>query len=347
MTYGSDLILTNIRFIAALLGGCTLTCSIIFLILLVDLCKSKEGLPLIRLYSIAGLALFTMSNIFCLAAFVMPIDGTLMEIVTLSLSDMSWSLATVLCYLLWIVRMKHCFLNTPYQPSSLTYKIMYIGIATFFIFQMTMDILLFLWESKVITYIFLDKYDIINIFVKSLIHTIVSVFLIYLFLSRLMKITVEVAEDDHDDISDFQSESLELTGLQKSLIHIITKYGVLFTSMIITTEFYILGDVILSIAYLLETGNDTSSTHETYHVKWIILGINCVIMSICILLSFEFSDRCYQRICKCCHLYCRRCFSSKAKRDISMYRLSKKHSYKEGVGESLSQPLMDNSYSDL
>ena len=277
----------------------------------------------------------------------------------------------MVCYLLWVTRMKYCFLNTPYQPSTTTYKCMYIGIGLFFIFQMVMVLLLCLWQANVLNSSFLDLYDEINIIIKSFNHTIVSIALIYLFVSRLMRITVEVSEDDdyaYDRESSYNRESNEylkstldkqslmssneikirteqpdLTDLQKSLIHIITKYTVLFTSMVVITEIYILFDVVLSGIYLFKERENILL--ETWDIKWILLGIDCVIMSLSLLLTFEFSDKWYNVCCKLCHLYCKVCYSSKAKHKISVYRLSKKHiMIKEARENNLKEPLMMKDY---
>ena len=248
---------------------------------------------------------------------------------------------------------------------------MYIGITLFFIFQMLMVLLLCLWQSDAINSSFLDLYDEINIMIKSLNHTIVSIALIYLFVTRLMRITVEVSEDDnyeYDRDSTYNRESSEylkstvdktsaissneikiraaqpgLTDLQKSLIHIITKYTVLFSSMVGITELYILFDVILSGIYLFEERENV--TLATWDIKWILLGIDCVVMSLSLLLTFEFSEKWYNICCKLCHLYCKVCYSSKAKKKISNYRLSKKHlMIKEAKKNDLKEPLVMKDY---
>lgn len=95
-------LITNVAFIAPVLGTSATICVIFLLTLLIVLLTSREGLPLIRLYSILGLALFSMSLIFCLVAFVVPVDGTLDEVISLSLSDICWSLGMIICCYIFI-----------------------------------------------------------------------------------------------------------------------------------------------------------------------------------------------------------------------------------------------------
>lgn len=252
---------------------------------------------------------------------------------------------------------------------------MYIGIALFFIFQMVMVLLLVLWQANVINSSFLDLYDEINIVIKSVNHTIVSIALIYLFVSRLMRITVEVSEDDnyeYDKQANYNRDSAEylkqdidsvissneikirsaqpdLTDLQKSLIHIITKYTVLFSTMVIMTEIYILFDVALSGVLLAKERENI--TLATWDIKWFLLGIDCCVMSLSLLLTFEFADNYYKVLCKLGHNYCKVCFASKAKKKISIYRLSKKHGMKgiiqkgsDANNNNLSEPLILREY---
>ena len=134
-----------------------------------------------------------------------------------------------------------------------------------------------------------------------------------------------------------------LTDLQKSLIHIITKYTVLFSSMVGITELYILFDVVLSGIYLFKERKNV--TLATWDIKWILLRIDCIVMSLSLLLTFEFSEKWYNVCCKLCHLYCKICYASKAKQKISTYRLSKKHvMIKEAKENNLKEPLMMKDY---
>ena len=95
MTSGRLLILTDISLIAPILGTCAVICGILLLMLLAYLCQSREGLPLIRLFSISAVSLFTMSLVFCLVAYLLPIgEGSVAEVLCLCLSDISWSLGT-------------------------------------------------------------------------------------------------------------------------------------------------------------------------------------------------------------------------------------------------------------
>jgi len=340
---------------APILGLGVASCVLVLLLLLLWFCYSREGVPLLRFYSTAAITLYALSLLSCLVAvLISPSDtNSATETFCLCTSDVLWTLATAMCYLQWIKRMKLCFLNTPHQPSPRVYSAMNCGIATFIVLQLLMILNIVLWQSNAESIEVLNDYDIFNLLIKSVNHTVISVYIFCLFLSGLRRITVDIFEEDSagwdpicSPLDTPQMSNLmvnpddmlpDTQDLQQWMMMTKTKYAVLFITMLVVSEFCIMLDVAVGFAYL--AAGHKNVTLDSWNVKWVFLTMDCVAMSICIFFTFEFADEYYQFVCRPCHSCSKRHFNS-----VKVHsRRGTEYEYsKQSVNRSqLRQPLVD------
>ena len=84
-------ILSNVIYISTWIGICATLCGGTLILLILHINTTREGSKLIRILSITSISCFTMALVFCLIAFAVPINGEVMQIISLSLTDIFWS----------------------------------------------------------------------------------------------------------------------------------------------------------------------------------------------------------------------------------------------------------------
>ena len=251
-----------------------------------------------------------------------------------------WGIGEGLIHLLFIKRVQYAFKDTNYSTPKRIYRILYISIIIFLICTIIVVINHILHHFMEIDR---GKYMATN-FILTLIYTIidliVSGFLVKLFIDKLFIIIVEIdpnlnlkrqqinniANNDKFGtlngassciVSSIQSSQMSsnsnckkqrfrLNQDQSSFLNIITKYFILNTISIISSQFV---QFIAMIAQIMIIGKrDENGYHFLEDIFWCLWIIDCCINSLCIYLQLDMSQKRYNRGCRkihiCCALWC-------------------------------------------
>ena len=140
---------------------------------------------------------------------------------------------------------------------------------------------------------------------------IISVFLIMLFINKMIKVTVDLHSiKSHILIND---EISRLNDNQKVLLNIIAKYFVLSFIATTWTQISCLFFCVVWVLYVYDH-------HEAYIVAWDIMDVfwylDGIINPICLYLIFEINDKYYQKFCNGSHSFARLCFRRCTQREL-------------------------------
>eukprot|EP01084_Bolivina_argentea_P029222 54228_1 len=189
-----------------------------------------------------------------------------------------------------IFRLYTTFMDSYYKLSKLSQWILfilYIIISIFAVFNVIEEII---WSAHLYTnknvdsfHHVIDWFDICAI----LFYILTSIYCIYLFASKLMELTSQIAT------------AHILNEKQKALIQKTHKYVSIFSLALITTFFTLILWVLYSIAYRV-------SKLEVLSLKMVIFAhvIDYIINIICLYLQFSFAAKYYDKYCKCIQHCC-------------------------------------------
>eukprot|EP01084_Bolivina_argentea_P019155 35621_1 len=113
-----------------------------------------------------------------------------------------------------------------------------------------------------------------------------------------------IAEDDEKSIAK-RSESLNIQ--QKSIVYTASKYTILTSIAIVSTQLYLISGVNNGIAVMRYNASKLYY-NDSFRIYVALLTIDCCINSLCVCLNFEFSKTWYNSLCflcnSCCNVIC-------------------------------------------
>eukprot|EP01083_Nonionella_stella_P075840 206359_1 len=230
--------------------------------------------------------------------------------ITRMMWGISWRFASLSVYILFTSRFQHAFGSTKYATSK---PVLYTFMVLFIIYTLLQALHLFLF---LIVYTFnrlnVDIYHIFAVMksiMEQLIDLLLSVGLITLFCHRLWLLNMEIGthqfiqcdiltDDDVDEDTNPSVTDCELKPKQVQIIKALSKLIVLSSTSIISTQCVMIYDIWLFYERVIYSDDYVDNTEREY--MYFILGIvDCVINAVCILLSFDFAETWYRRVCGC------------------------------------------------
>eukprot|EP01084_Bolivina_argentea_P253686 426247_1 len=230
-------------------------------------------------------------------------------------------------YLLFTYRLYLTFQDSSYQSSKCTFIILYLSILIYLICQI----------SYAIINTYTNIFD-VNVGIDALISSIVVealdifilLFILYLFLQKLFRIIatginlnkhniiqtqVTLLDDVELSLSHYSKSNdqhmdqhktttaptlstFALNEEQLRLLYIGTKMSVLTLWMLFAFQFFQIADLAANIYYVLNGKYNMS----IFYVTWLSWSLQTIISTICVYLSFKFSDHTYKKLCGQCHL---------------------------------------------
>ena len=258
-------------------------------------------------YTYTAIVFFIISALMfsfnCLYKYPANMNIILYKII-MDISGLSWNLAQFFLYLLLFERVYHAFQGTKYSVSK--YAII------FFVFLL----LSYLLSSIVVSlYQNFQSYQSnawnvsseIYAIGEEIIDLILSVYLITIFIHKLLRITVDLNDSESEKF--VNSQIGVLNEEQKKLIHLMTKYFILSFVATLTTQ---LESLLYCVGYFVMQYDN----YLTLYISWILWPIDCAVNSVCLFLIFEVNEKWYRKLCKGCHAFIKLWFKRTTKRKL-------------------------------
>ena len=228
-----------------------------------------------------------------------------------------WAAANSNVYILFMIRIRLIFVNTIYSPRIC----IYVSILTFVIIYFLCELMIGIFE------LFFpptnELFQVMNIifFVELISDFIVSIWLISLFLNKLIKVLM--TQMKHGD--DIKSDSMNLDR-QSKLLKLITKQTILSSFGTVSTQIWLFYSIFLVVVFGFYKNASYPLKFGLEMFSDICCIFDCTVNSLVILLAFDFLEKKYYRPCchrchKCCVKCCLKCVENK-RADLEMESLS-------------------------
>ena len=141
-------------------------------------------------------------------------------------------------------------------------------------------------------------FSLIKLILEQLIDLCLSVGLIGLFVNRLWILNIEVMLTSLQNNANNQMKPRQL-----QVIESLSKIIILSFFSIISTQIALIWDIYL---YVMRQSNNDEYIDESWRefIFWQILIVTSTINVVAIVLSFDFANKSYHRICACCDYAC-------------------------------------------
>jgi len=255
---------------------------------------------------------------------------------TWPLGWLCWSLGQCVSYILFILRLQAVFQTSAYQLSIYTkiyltvmlsiYVILWTVVSAIPMYQLNGN-----QEKDDIAEEELRDFQLYSSFALSAMDVVITVSMIYMFVSRLNKLLVESTTNRMGESSDgrsndgFDSPKPRLTFQQKALINVAIKVTILSLVSLVSSMLTVMGR---GMMYLLngDLGWDDTMAYVAVvngHVIW--LQIDTIISGICVVLFLPRTEDGYRLLCWCCHKLMSKRYSKSLKQ--SSIRLHRKRTH--------------------
>ena len=255
-----------------------------------------------------------------------------MQVVTSVLWTSAWRLGFIAIYILFFTRFQITFQNTNYPASKPTIIAFIILIITYILLQFVHLSLYILAQLSVIPYNIYAYFGVIKLIFEIVIDLALSIGLICLYIKRLWQLHIDIGSNDVDDIQqNKRTKPYSLKPTQWKIVRALSKMLILSVLPITSSQLALFYDLVTYILRLIHGQNYTVYTRvELLFFSYII--VDSMINSLCILLSFDFMNKWYYRLCGNLDNCCVKIIHNRSK---------KKHS------NTLSEPLLEIQESTL
>ena len=230
-----------------------------------------------------------------------------------------WRIGQICVYMLFIFRMKHSFATTQYQSPFWHFLILYVLMVIFMFIQIifTIEDYILFNGYHVLSNKGNSKFESVNIWSTEIVDLIISITLLYLYFSKLIRLNIDIVDGlkhsaSRNRVCGTPTNSELIINQQQSIIGIMSKFTILSTFVIIFSQLFVF---IIGLGYWICPGYnadddqvlDDKTTCITqwrngWRALWAIVNmINCL----CIFLSFDFLTGTYYKICGLCDHCCR------------------------------------------
>ena len=224
-------------------------------------------------------------------------------IVIIQVADTFYFTASLSIYILFLGRVVITFRKSEYEMSKLT-LLLFSGLFLFALYNMVFYIF----------YIGKD-FEIERNYIIALmcLEVAISASLTFLFIFKLRQLTINRTSMSLNERTFDDSESIQLDDHSLKMIHVLTRYAILSIMAIVVGLFFY--SVELYQIFLMEIPTNTS-----FAVMYGLREFEVVVCMISLYLSFVSTKSRYDRVCKCCHGVCFRCFVKSTKKIINAKR---------------------------
>ena len=230
--------------------------------------------------------------------------------ITLLLMITVWLFAQLALYILLMLRLYHSFHGTKYAISKTVYCTFIILITLFIACAIISSIFYCIAQAEHDQTAKNTAYGAYEIGLE-ITDFIVSVFLIWIFVKKMIDVTVDLHSNQKDVL--INDQIARLNDNQKLLLNITAKYFVLSFIATVWTQFTCLLFMLAWILYALDLT-------EAYYIVWDIMTVfwclDGIINPICLYLIFEINDKWYKKGCNGCHSFARLCFRKCTQRKV-------------------------------
>eukprot|EP01084_Bolivina_argentea_P176573 305521_1 len=306
-------------------------CLVLVLILANNTCcipfdyRPKVANGKILLFSYGALISFgfsSLTNILRLSEIKSITDNKIMYSILYESCLYFWRIGQICVYMLFIMRMKYSFSTTKYQSPSWHFIILYSLMFLFLFIQIifSCEDYIFFHSLHILSSSFNSKFEAANIWFTGIVDLIISISLLYLFYSKLIRLNIDIVDGmkqsaSKNNLSTPNTTNSELIiSRQQTIIGIMSKFTILSSIVIICSQLFCMS---IGLGYWLCPGNNSDDTNnQTQCMKswrnawrsyWAIANIiNCL----CIFLSFDFLTLSYYKLCGLCDHCCRSCMKN-------------------------------------
>ena len=220
------------------------------------------------------------------------------------ISTIAWNLAQFFVYLLLFERIYHAFNQTKYSVSKYTiiwFTILSVG------YLVSSILMYILWSMQSPFSVTEDVFGDVYAIGEEIIDLILSIYLIGIFINKLLQLTIDLNENDSEKY--INSQGGALNEQQQRLIDLMTKYFVLSFMATLITQ-------LESLVYCIGYFDDSGWGYWVLYVSWILWPVDCAVNSICLFLIFEINGKWYHKWCKGFHACIKLFFKRATKRKL-------------------------------
>ena len=263
----------------------------------------------------------TISKRYMTYDFYLYPDKTRQFVALETVLTMGWSLGILFLYLLFIERIRLTFCDTIHAVPSHIFRILHVALTFLCLSSLISRIIYILYyldhnlNIKIGIEFWMMNQDRISIvfgIIAGILHLFVSLTLIYLFTSRLLR-TLQFFEETTDS-TDTNSAWIER---KWKILNVASKYCVISSIAIISSEISLLFRAYQISGYTKERYNGEIERNMSYTIGKALQSLDSAINCICIMLSFGFHHELYGLLCKKCDVCCRWCCVKLSSRVIS------------------------------
>ena len=210
--------------------------------------------------------------------------------------SVSWLIAQITVDLLLIIRLKYAFIGTKYETKKITITLLKIILFLFAVVTFSKEMIVLYetvfipqsWYSPVSTFpVVLASFNLIMI----IIDLILSISLIYLFVSKLILIAVQSVKNNVDSLTNYYNEQNKQ--ILSQLLNVAVKYMILTSISVIATQILLLYFAVKD--YISSYTQDTEFYLYGIMCEYIGWPIEMIINSICIILYLPKTDKIYDK----------------------------------------------------
>eukprot|EP01084_Bolivina_argentea_P300295 517765_1 len=259
-----------------------------------------------------------------------------------------WAIGVLFLYLLFISRLNRAYKGSMFHIPSCVYSLLYILLALLLILNIADIVLLTAaYYNEEIKFIYMpfDTYSAWSTLIlisAECIHLLISTFVVYMFISRLLRLIGMMSEDNMNSKSDSTdivdpnyygsvdtqiregrniSQYFEFSDHQFSILHVVSKQSILSASAIISSQLCFATSVLLTTAF---DDEDDTFYKITVSINDTVFVLDCAINCLCILMTFSFHQKLYLRVCgtcdKCLRLICTKYVKEKLRRQYNTHQ---------------------------
>ena len=264
----------------------------------------------ILFFLIAIICLLLLSSIHSYGYYIqfVHIDGDIFSHIILYRGAWTaWSIGSALCYLSLVHRLHSVFAHSSYHLSSSLILTFYVLIVLFFSLESASTFCYILYFSENLDLAEYEMYHLVIVIFQEIVDFILTVFLIRIFIDKLTSVML--------NLSDEYTSVLSPRHLQ--MIDVITKYNVLGIPAIVSTQLFLLIDMVFIIIILVTSDAGFEEVADTHFLPFVWI-LDCITNVLCLFLNASDTLYWYGVLCGKCHRYQKQRKMQSAQRQVSI-----------------------------
>ena len=274
---------------------------ILIIIFIISLCLIKIAVHPNKTdcLTVVAVSIYVISAICsCIHALILPssIKDYYLGLLA-AMTGFSWLIAQILVDMLLIIRLKHAFIETKYETKKITIMLLNVTLALFAFVGFTKTII-FLYESITIpssnsskVYSSYDLSYAISNTIMAIIDLILSISLIYLFVSKLILIAVQSVKNNIDSLTNYYNQQNKQ--ILSQLLNVAVKYMILASISVTATQILIIYWTVRD--YVVAYTKDATIWVWGVVFENMLWPIEILLNSICIILYLPKTDKIYNK----------------------------------------------------